>query len=119
MRAALGSGNACFTCKVDARPLSATGCEISVDVGIASLITTSEGEQVVHPGWYRGAQRKLRVLQRRLARRRKGRTSRRKVVQVLQWQHERVANQRKDFLNRLAHRLIEHSRGRMRPSPGG
>lgn len=97
---------ACFVCEVEATPLPTTTTDIGVDVGIASLITTSEGEKEVHPGWYRTAQRKLRVLQRRVARRKKGSARRRKAVLQLQHQHERIANRRKDFLNKLAHRLI-------------
>lgn len=101
-----GKWYACFACEVDGTPLPSTGCEIGVDVGIASLITTSEGAKEPHPGWYRAAQRKLRVLQRRVARRKKGSTSRRKAVLQLQRQHERIANTRKDYLKKLAHRLI-------------
>jgi putative transposase len=103
-----GKWYACFACEVEATPLPATGREIGVDVGIASLITTSEGEKEPHPGWYRAAQRKLRVLQRRVARRKKGSTSRRKAVLQLQRQHERIANTRKDYLKKLAHRLVAH-----------
>lgn len=101
-----GKWYACFACEVEAAPLPETGQEVGVDVGIASLITTSTGEKEAHPGWYRAAQRKLRVLQRRVARRKKGSASRRKAVLQLQRQHEHIANTRKDFLNKLAHRLI-------------
>jgi putative transposase len=101
-----GKWYACFACEAEVAPLPATGCEIGVDVGIASLITTSEGEKEAHPALYRTAQRKLRVLQRRVARRKKGSANRRKAVLALQRQHERIANTRKDFLNKLAHRLI-------------
>jgi putative transposase len=97
---------ACFACEVEATPLPTTGREVGVDVGIASLITTSDGEKDAHPGWYRAAQRKLRVLQRRVARRKKGGSNRRKAVLALQRQHERIANTRKDALKKLAHRLI-------------
>ncbi len=101
-----GTWYACFACAVDATPLPTTGRAIGVDVGIASLITTSEGAKEPHPGWYRAAQRTLRVLQRRVARRKQGSASRRKAVLQLQRQHERIANTRKDFLKKLAHRLI-------------
>ena len=57
----------CLCLRGEATPCLATGREIGVDVGIASLITTSEGEKEPHPGWYRAAQQKLRVLQRRVA----------------------------------------------------
>lgn len=101
-----GKWYACFACEVEATPLPATGCEIGVDVGIASLITTSDGEKEGHPGWYRASQRTLRVLQRRVARRKKGSTNRHKAVLQLQRQHEHIANTRKDYLKKLVHRLI-------------
>jgi putative transposase len=101
-----GKWYACFACEIEATPLPTATTDIGVDVGIASLITTSEGEKEGHPGWYRNAQRKLRVLQRRVARRKKGSARRRKAVLQLQRQHERIANTRKDFLNKLTHRLI-------------
>lgn len=101
-----GKWYACFACEVAPAPLSATGREVGIDVGISHLITTSDGETVAHPQFYRAAQRRLRVAQRRVARRTKGGKNRRKAVRMLQRQHERVANRRKDFLNKLAHTLI-------------
>jgi putative transposase len=98
---------ACFACDVEAERQSPTRQEIGIDVGVASLITTSDGEKTANPRWYRVEQRKLRVLQRRVARRKKGGKNRRKAVLALQRQHERIGNRRKDFLNKLAHGLIE------------
>jgi putative transposase len=98
-----GKWYASFSCVIDdPTPWDATGTAIGIDVGLASLITTSDGEQVNHPRFYRTAQRKLRVAQRRVARRTKGGKNRRKAVAILQRQHERISNQRKDFLNKLA-----------------
>jgi len=99
-----GKWYACFACEVETAPLPATGREIGVDVGVASLITTSEGKKEPHPGGYRAAQRKLRVIQRRVIRRKQGSASRRKAVRQLQRQHERIANTRTDYLKKLAHR---------------
>jgi putative transposase len=101
-----GKWYACFACEVEAAPLPEAGQDVGIDVGIASLITTSRGEKVGHPGWYRAEQRTLRVLQRRVARRKKGSHNRQKAVVALQRQHERISNRRKDFLNKLAHQLI-------------
>ena len=53
-------------------PLPATGVDVGIDVGLTSLITTSEGEHVEHPAWYRRAQKRVRVAQRRVARREGG-----------------------------------------------
>lgn len=75
-------------------------------MGISSLIATSDGETVGNPQWYRAEQKKLRVAQRRVARRKKGGANRRKAVAILQRQHERIANRRKDCLNKLALQLV-------------
>lgn len=102
-----GKWYASFSCIVEDAPTpeQATIREVGIDVGLSSLITTSEGEKTDHPRFYRAAQRKLRVAQRRVARRKKGGKNRRKAVVMLQRQHERIANQRRDYLNKLAHDL--------------
>ena len=87
-------------------PLPTTGRAVGVDVGLHHLLATSDGQTVEHPHHYREAQRRLRVLQRTVARRKRGGASRREAVQRLQRHHERVANQRRDFLNKVAHRLL-------------
>jgi len=87
--------------------LPQAGESVGVDVGIASLLTTSTGERVENPRWYRTEQQKLRVVQRRVARRKIGGSNRRKAVRQLQKQHERIANRRKDYCNKLAHGLIQ------------
>ena len=103
-----GKWYASFSCVVEERaPLPATGCDAGVDVGLCSLITTSEGEKKDPPRFYRASQRRLRVAQRRVARRKKGGSNRRKAVVMLQNRHEQTANKRKDYLNKLAHELVE------------
>lgn len=97
---------ACFSVEYAAQALPPTGQDVGVDVGIASLLTTSDGDKTPKQEWYGKEQRKLRVLQRRVARRTKGGKNRRKAVAALQRQHERIGNQRKDFLNKQAHTLI-------------
>jgi putative transposase len=101
---------ACFACETAAtEPLAATESAIGIDVGVASLLTTSDGEKVPHPAFYRASQKKLRRLQRSVARKKKGGSNRRKAVARLRRQHQRIANQRKDFLNKVAHHLVrEH-----------
>jgi putative transposase len=96
-----GEWYATFSCVVDAQPLPATGQAVGIDVGLHHLLATSDGQTVEHPHHYREGQRRLRVLQRTVARRTKGGASRREAVRRLQRHHERVANQRRDFLTRL------------------
>lgn len=101
-----GKWYACFACEVDPVPLPLTGQEIGIDVGISSLLTTSDGEHVENPRWYRAEQARLKVLQRRVSRRKKGGSNRRKAVHALQRQHERIANQRGDFIKKTVHGLV-------------
>jgi putative transposase len=97
-----------FACEVpDKPPLPETGKQIGIDVGIASLITTSEGEKVDHPQFYRAAQAELRRRQRRLSRAKQGSRNRRKALLQVQRQHEHIANQRRDFAHKLSHKLVQ------------
>jgi putative transposase len=102
---------ASFSCETEAHPLPETGEVIGVDVGLSALLVTSEGEKTRNPRWYRKAQRKLRVSQRRVSRRKKGGKNRRKAVVMLKRVHQRIQNSRKDFLNNVACRLVERYDG--------
>jgi putative transposase len=106
IRRQAGQWYACFACEVVVQPLPPTGKAVGLDVGLYHLLATSENEVVENPRWYRAAQQKLRVLQRRVARRTKGGSNRRKAVLVLQRQHLHIANSRKDFLDKLAYRFV-------------
>lgn len=101
-----GKWFASFACEVEVKPLLATGRVVGVDVGINTLIATSDGELVDNPKWYGDGQAKLRILQRTVSRRKKGGSNRKKGVHALQVHHEYIANQRKDFLNKLANTLV-------------
>lgn len=101
-----GKWFACFSCEVEEKILEKTGKSIGIDVGIASLLTMSDGERIENPKWYRADQAKLRVVQRRVDRRKKGSHRRSKAVLLLQRQHEKTTNKRKDFLNKVAYALI-------------
>ncbi len=104
-----GRWYASFSCVVEKKLLPTTGCTVGVDVGICSLIATSEGELIENPKWYRESQAKLRILQRRVARREKGGNNRKKSVLALQVHYEYIKNQRKDFLNNLANELVNNN----------
>jgi len=102
-----GKWYAAFSCVVlDKEPLRATGESVGLDVGLAHLLTTSDGESIPNPRWYRTEQAKLRVIQRRIARRTKGGSNRKRAVAQVQRQHERIGNRRKDFLNKLVADLV-------------
>ena len=97
-----------FACVVEQpEPLPRTGKAIGVDVGLLRLATLSNGGKVANPRWYRKILRELRVLQRKIARALLGGKNRRKLVRRLQRLLAKVANTRRDFLNKFADELIK------------
>ena len=96
-----------FSCDVEKpEPLPKTGESIGIDLGLMRLATFSTGEKKENPRWYRGILRQLRVLQRKIARCVMGSRNRRRLIQRLQRLMVRMANARKDFLNKFVHELI-------------
>lgn len=106
IRRRAGAWYASFSCDVQPEFLPSTGAEVGIDVGVASLLSTSDGKHIGNPTWYRSEQARLRILQRRVARRKLGGANRRKAVQALARQHEHVANRRMDFLKKLVYDLV-------------
>jgi putative transposase len=102
----------CFSCVVDQPELlPETEKRIGIDVGITSLITTSDGDKVDNPNAYRQSQADLRRKQRKLARAKRDSKNRRKALKAVQKQQEHVANQRADFLHKLSHALVHQYDG--------
>jgi putative transposase len=88
--------------KPDINPMKITG----IDVGLKEFLTTSEGETVAIPQHYRSSQRRLRVIQKRVSRRKKGSNGRLKAIRQLGRQHKKVADKRKDFHFKTANYLL-------------
>ena len=95
-----------ITVEVDDVPKVDIQTAIGVDVGLESLLTTSEGDKVENPRHLRHAEDALKKKQRHLARRKKGSARKRKQNTILAKHHEHVANQRRDFHYKTAHRLF-------------
>ncbi|MDQ7840566.1 MAG: transposase [bacterium] len=106
IRRQAGVWYASFSCDAQPESLPPTGRDIGIDAGIASLLTTSDGEHIENPKWYRSEQARLRILQRRVARRKLGGVNRRKAVRAVACQHAYVANRRTDFLKKLVYGLV-------------
>jgi putative transposase len=83
-----------------------TGNAVGMDVGLKSLATLSTGERVGNPRWLRESLAKLRRLQRHASRQVKGSKSQRKTYQQIAGLHERVSNQRSDYLHQVSRRLV-------------
>lgn len=96
----------CISVEQDLQPLPVSNEAIGIDVGLTHFATLSDGTAIVNPRYARQAQRRLRIAQRRVARRRKGSHRRRKAACWLQRAHRRVQRQRADHHHQHSRRLV-------------
>ncbi len=82
---------------------------LGIDVGIKSLITTSAGDKIENPKHLRQSIKKLKKAQRRLSKKVKGSNKRNKQRHKVAVIHEKIANQRKDFLHKITRQLVDES----------
>ena len=80
--------------------------KIGIDLGIKEFAITSDGEMIENPKYLRKSEKKLRKLQKDLSRCQKGSKNREKCRIKVTKQHEKITNQRKDFLHKLSKRII-------------
>ena len=85
------------------------GNQIGIDLGLKSFIVTSGGERVDAPKYLRMSEVRLARLQRLLSRKVKGSNRRNKARIKVARMHEKISNQRNDFLHKLSHRLISEN----------
>ena len=89
--------------------LPQTNNEIGIDLGIKEFAITSDGEMIENPKYLRKSEKKLRKLQKDLSRCQKGSKNREKCRIKVARQHEKIANQRKDFLHKLSKQTIDEN----------
>ncbi|MGW2564192.1 RNA-guided endonuclease InsQ/TnpB family protein [Streptomyces sp. NPDC001514] len=95
--------------QAEPEPLPATGSVVGIDMGIASFLTTSNGEHVANPRHGRKAAAKLEAAQQALSRCKRGSKRRRKAVQKVATLHRKVRRQRLDHAHKTALGLVrEH-----------
>ena len=97
---------ASFVVQREPEPLPACDREVGVDLGLTSLVVTSDGEVVANPRFHRAAQRRLRRAQRVLSRRQKGSANRAKARQRVAVVHRKVRDARLDHAHKTALRLV-------------
>jgi len=109
IRDASGRFFASFVVEVEPTPLPANGKAVGIDLGLASLAVTSDGEKLAPPKFLRSALKRLRRLQRNLKHKQRGSNrlaiARRKVAKL----HAKVGDRRLDYLHQLSTRLIREN----------
>ena len=93
----------------DIKPLPKNDKKIGIDLGIKDFAVTSEGKIFENPKWLRKSEKRLKKLQKDLSRKKKGSKNREKAKLKLAKQHEKIVNQRKDYLHKLSSKIINES----------
>lgn len=94
---------------VEIKPFEKTGNSIGIDLGIKEFAITSDGEMIDNPKYLKKSLDKLAKLQRKLSRKSKGGSNRNKARIKVARLHEKISNQRKDFLQKLSTELIRQN----------
>ncbi|WP_236706822.1 RNA-guided endonuclease InsQ/TnpB family protein [Herpetosiphon geysericola] len=76
-------------------------------MGLESFTTLSTGEKTVPPKFYRRSQKKLARAQRKLARAQKGSNNRAKARKRVAKIHQKINNQRADWLHKHALGIVQ------------
>ena len=97
---------ASFVVEREAIPLPACSREVGVDVGLASLVVTSDGEIIGNPRFLRAKERKLARAHRALSRKQKGSANRAKARLRLAVLHRKVRETRLDHAHKTALWLV-------------
>ena len=83
------------------------GSIVGIDVGLESFATLSNGEKIANPRFFREEESELARVQRKLSKAPKGTPERKKALKVVQRIHERIANRRTDFANKVSCQLVD------------
>jgi len=81
---------------------------IGIDLGIKSLVVISNGLKIDNPKPLKHKLSHLKFLQRQVSKKKKESMNRKKAVQKLALQHEKITNSRKDFLHKLSTQLVKN-----------
>ncbi len=93
---------------VEPQPLPDNGAMVGIDVGLESFAVDSDGNSFENPRYLGRSLDKIKTAQRRLARKQKGSTNREKARVKLAKQHDKIENQRNDFLHKVSRYYVNN-----------
>ena len=82
---------------------------VGIDVGLKTFATLSTSESIANPRFLKKSIKKLKRLSRQHSKKKKGSANRDKSRIRLARQHERVTNQRNDFLHKVSTRIVREN----------
>ncbi len=107
-RSATGKWYAAFSCEVERRPYPPSPNIVGIDVGLESFLTTSNGEKIANPRFFRRDEHDLKRVQsaKDKAKNAQNWPEHHRRTQALRRIHERIAWRRADFAHQLARTLV-------------
>ena len=82
---------------------------IGIDLGIKTLLSFSNGETIDNPKWIRTNQKQLKKLHKQLSKKVKGSNNRNKARLKLAIKHEKIKNQKQDYLHNITTKIINEN----------
>lgn len=92
---------------VPTKPLSPSGLEVGIDLGLTTFAATSNGEMFANPRPMKTARITVERASRRVSRRKRGSKRRRKAARLLAIKHQHVKNVRREHHIHVARALVE------------
>src|SRR5690606_24377154 len=103
------TGNASVLVETDIQLLPPLATKIGVDLGLKAFAVTSSGEVTSNPKHLRKSEKRLAKLQKDLSRKKKGSHNRDKARLKVAKLHEKIRNQRQDFLHKVSSKMISEN----------
>ena len=91
------------------KPLPELTKQIGLDMGLTTLVTTSDGEKIANPRPFKHKFKRLKAAQKALYRKKLDSNNRYKARLKAAKAHAKIADARKDFLHKLTTRLIREN----------
>lgn len=82
---------------------------IGIDIGLSHFAILSDGTKIENPRHLKNSIERLGVLQRRMRNKKKGSANTKKAYRRIALLHERVADQRQDFLHKITSKLTDEN----------
>jgi len=84
---------------------------VGIDMGLKDFVVTSDGDKIANPKYLRKSEEILARRQKKLSKKKKGSNNRNKQRQKVAKLHEKIANQRKDFLHKVSYQIVHKNHG--------
>ena len=89
--------------------LPTTDKQVGLDLGVTSLITTSDGDKIANPKHFKKLKKKLAKYQKALSRKQKGSNNRYKARLKVARVHAKIKDARRDFTHKLTTQLVREN----------